>query len=571
MPTYHCVSYCWGTLRDMQWITCDGQRLQITMNVDVMLRHLRKNTSPRNLWVDAICINQADDVEKGEQVRAMGGIYERADKVHVWLGPATVEAQIPSVFAILKNYALSTQKSLPVDLEALSSLVEPLNAFMARPWFTRRWVLQEVERATDVTVHCGDQRLAWTWFSKGRRNLLADRADRSSSFRAIGLISADITRTLDSLWSLGHRSDVGLTIFQLLWDYHTSVCADERDRLFALYGMLEHKQLKSIESEFDAYEQCPVDYSKHFTSVYTRIAVAGVQQGLGSEVLCHALSFGTLAQQHSDWPSWVPSWNLTRTTRKRFMSYNLMSIKNDSTIASNMLHLHGELFPIIAVLDTVSAGGVIAFLRHTKLPNHSSKDHFQTITAVINMLVDSFETCEDCYDCAGVQYESIITKRHADDDEDAIDGGYEVVVGWGDEIQDEWNNSYRFKVALQIEFGLLTNEDIESHFSYSPEALQQAFERITQQHRLFSYLVDKECVFGIAFASVEPGDFVHRPSDWGCIKSIDKSALVMRQHKPSPLQVHHDNNIFRLLGWCQPGWNPFKDTMAQRMRDVFIV
>jgi hypothetical protein len=40
------------------------------------------------LWADAICINQEDLQEKCEQVQQMKLIYQRAQLVVVWLGPA---------------------------------------------------------------------------------------------------------------------------------------------------------------------------------------------------------------------------------------------------------------------------------------------------------------------------------------------------------------------------------------------------------------------------------------------------------------------------------------------------
>ena len=37
-------------------------------------------------WIDYLCINQADLVERAEQVRLMQQVYDRAHEVIVWLG-----------------------------------------------------------------------------------------------------------------------------------------------------------------------------------------------------------------------------------------------------------------------------------------------------------------------------------------------------------------------------------------------------------------------------------------------------------------------------------------------------
>jgi hypothetical protein len=44
------------------------------------------------LWVDALCINQANLGEKNHQVALMAQIYSRADKVLVYLGESDCES-----------------------------------------------------------------------------------------------------------------------------------------------------------------------------------------------------------------------------------------------------------------------------------------------------------------------------------------------------------------------------------------------------------------------------------------------------------------------------------------------
>jgi hypothetical protein len=52
--------------------------------------------------------------------------------------------------------------------------------------------------------------------------------------------------------------------------------------------------------------QCPVDYSRDINFIYIYLAMAAMKCGLSLIILDQALAFGGLAQQKSDWPSWVP-------------------------------------------------------------------------------------------------------------------------------------------------------------------------------------------------------------------------------------------------------------------------
>ena len=63
----------------------DGQTVQVTTNLEAALRVLRARRFD-TLWIDAVCINQADLVERGLQVTRMGLIYSKAVEVVAWLG-----------------------------------------------------------------------------------------------------------------------------------------------------------------------------------------------------------------------------------------------------------------------------------------------------------------------------------------------------------------------------------------------------------------------------------------------------------------------------------------------------
>ena len=63
MP-YECLSYTWGVAASDQPIFLDGCAFPITKNLGMALSRLLADNEPRYLWVDALCINQADVEER---------------------------------------------------------------------------------------------------------------------------------------------------------------------------------------------------------------------------------------------------------------------------------------------------------------------------------------------------------------------------------------------------------------------------------------------------------------------------------------------------------------------------
>lgn len=59
-PPFEAVSYVWGNHEKVSKISCHGRAIPISFSLDAVLRGLRQPDEERTLWVDAICINQAD-------------------------------------------------------------------------------------------------------------------------------------------------------------------------------------------------------------------------------------------------------------------------------------------------------------------------------------------------------------------------------------------------------------------------------------------------------------------------------------------------------------------------------
>lgn len=87
-PTeYVALSYCWGDHADWERIFLNGSEgFLVTTHLYQGLRRLRHSRESRCVWIDAICINQADEQEKSHQVQQMDSIYRWAQRTVIWLG-----------------------------------------------------------------------------------------------------------------------------------------------------------------------------------------------------------------------------------------------------------------------------------------------------------------------------------------------------------------------------------------------------------------------------------------------------------------------------------------------------
>jgi hypothetical protein len=138
---YDALSYVWGEPDKTLPIRVDNLDLPVTQNLHEALTRLRYCNFDRIIWVDAVCINQANITEKEQQILLMAKIYSQATRVIVWLGEAADDSDQALDEIRIAGGAMSTQSSSKETIGKNAVL-----ALLQRPWFRRIWVRQQSTR-----------------------------------------------------------------------------------------------------------------------------------------------------------------------------------------------------------------------------------------------------------------------------------------------------------------------------------------------------------------------------------------------------------------------------------------
>ena len=177
-PPYAAVSYTWGNSADMRLIGINGKPFQVHTNLYNLLLHLRQRGESRFLWVDALCIDQANLAERNFHVQLMAKIYDEAACALVWLGlPSDDRREARAVDFILEMAAsISRPKrggptftDLYLTDKATSRWLNLLEfckgqdstaqKISADVYWSRTWIIQEFLQAQELEVVCGTAQL----------------------------------------------------------------------------------------------------------------------------------------------------------------------------------------------------------------------------------------------------------------------------------------------------------------------------------------------------------------------------------------------------------------------------
>ncbi|CAN9295349.1 unnamed protein product [Alternaria alternata] len=238
---YEALSYTWGGTDKNFTVTVNGEYLDVTKNLYLALQHLRSDSIDRVLWIDAICIDQSNEIERGHQVQQMCKIYSQAEEVVVWLGQATRETDdlmgsLQRLEELSSPYAYGhshwnlpqwTESWLSVPKNSDLKLRKGLNQLLSRPWFKRVWILQEVANARKASILCGTKSVRAHTFALAPL-LMGIKPDRHCQ----AVLDIMPGRLREDTWWTENRD-----LYNLLLKFSESEASDPRDKVYALLGL----------------------------------------------------------------------------------------------------------------------------------------------------------------------------------------------------------------------------------------------------------------------------------------------------------------------------------------------
>ncbi|RSM01870.1 hypothetical protein CDV31_011154 [Fusarium ambrosium] len=305
---FDALSYVWGDAHDTRPIEVQGQLLKATKNLESALRHIRSQHQPHRLWVDAVCINQEDDSERGHQVKMMAAIYQGAKRVIVWLGPNTGNDSIIQMilkFGANPDLHWDPIKHPNVENQEKNSALS-LGNWLRNEWYTRIWTLQEAVLARSLLYRSGSftiQEHEMGGFIKSfLRHFIHERCCDIDNlggyiFWKFEIQVSNLTSKIGYMMALKRRKGP-LNFLQIASKFRYRLATNPRDKVFGILGLTEDLP-KSI-----------VDYTSSVSETFSQVVIEHITQTGNLDILSHTLpkANNSAASNNGNFPSWVPDW-----------------------------------------------------------------------------------------------------------------------------------------------------------------------------------------------------------------------------------------------------------------------
>lgn len=357
---FDALSYVWGNPAVTGEITCNNRRRNVGKNLYDALERLRLPDDERVLWIDALCINQADNQEKTQQVRLMGEIYSKAQRVLIWLGNnEAIQAGVGKLASWQPDEKHVDWKPLkPVFTNVLfyqaqafliwlgfdsavnmgvANLEQPqsprqfdwsaLIPVVQSPWFNRVWCIQELVLASNPLIVSRDSMISWDHFARAVLSLRTQfNTYRMKTQRQNNQSIENFYFLHDMRQKHKNKRSQRHNLLELLFLTRGFQATDPRDKLFALVGLAGDV----LSSD---WEVTP-NYDLSVAEVYHRFALWHLTRKRQFEIFSFGRGQGlSLSPELEQLPSWVP--DLTRPDfaaplpKLEYLSVNYIDLRYD--------------------------------------------------------------------------------------------------------------------------------------------------------------------------------------------------------------------------------------------------
>lgn len=376
-PEFKALSYTWGDPNVVHSILVDNKAFSTTLNASSALKALRYGDRARVLWIDAICIDQSNLEERAAQVKMMGTIYRMASSVRVWLGPNDNEDvdAIPILKSMTSARGVEDTFGYKDSAEYRKKQVE---RFFARSWWERLWVVQEVALGKHVVFQQGADELKYEELVTAYK--MTDSAFSESlnghKYGTYGEGGYQFMETFEpvhvlnqirDLCAVGDGEESSVRERTMAWSTAANLLRSrkatvERDRLYALFGLLPHRVLQTpsmMPSYLGTTEEAFIEATYGIIESSKSFMVFNFLRG-------NSDSKASAAQL----PSWVPDWRLgpcdkhegnLRVAREQLSDASKSTPFYLQRLSSNTICLKGFLVDLVhlseynAIFPTTSA------------------------------------------------------------------------------------------------------------------------------------------------------------------------------------------------------------------------
>lgn len=339
-PGFSATSYVWGKPTRSDYVFLNGRRTPVLRSAYEFFRAMlslehRTELPSSNTWwwMDSICINQGDPVERSAQVQLMSTIYREASGTVIWLGEAYEDSDRAMDFLhrLAQQDSLKRWSEYHEETERDWKGWKATERLLLREWWGRAWTLQEFLMCRRATFFCGSREISrrdmssavnavWDWHQQNNKIISRDSYEKAwNRFRILQ-------------WYNNRRP---MPLIGLMAYTASSRVTDPRDRLYSHLGLATVTDRAVVGAP---------EYESDVRHVYAKFAKSFIENHQSLDIICIAPELTRDATDEDmdhrlNLPSWIPDWSI----RLRYSPPVLcMASQSCSQHIGNFRPLHSE-------------------------------------------------------------------------------------------------------------------------------------------------------------------------------------------------------------------------------------